>query len=194
MSAVRPRSGPGGRLGAYAPVPFVGAAALLVALIVFTPVLLASGPSPLELQAELVVYQPPSSTALQFDVRAIGDTVPYARLEIALGGGFPWTGSCPTSGVGWSYTNATNMLELSVNTSLSPVVVNASAVYRAGGTTTIYDAEFAFYVVNPGAPGESLAIAGCSHATPGVTTPSSWPVSQLPHAWLLVNFGSGGPP
>jgi hypothetical protein len=184
----------GGRLGAYAPVPFVGAASILVALIVFTPVLLASGPSPLALEAELVVYRVPGGSSTQFDVHAIGALVPYAQVNVSIGSGFPWSGSCPSSGVTWNYTNVSATLGLSVSTGASPIVVNASATYSSGGTTDIYAAELAFEIVDFGSPGESLSIVPCSSATPGVSSPGSWPVSELPHAWLLVNFGSGGPP
>ncbi|HTT15888.1 MAG TPA: hypothetical protein VMH49_00805 [Thermoplasmata archaeon] len=184
----------GGRLGAYAPVPFVGAASILVALIVFTPVLLASGPSPLALEAELVVYRTTGSASTEFYLHALGALVPYARLSIALGSNYTWNGQCPSSGLTWTPAQETDALELSVASALNPVVVNATAVYASGGSSTVYAAELAFEVLNVGAPDESLAVVACTAATPGVSTPGSLSVSELPHAWLLVDYGAGGPP
>jgi len=182
----------GGRLGAIAPVPFVGAAAILVALIVFTPVLLASGPSPLAVQAKLEVYRTVGSPMTEFTINALGD-VPYARLDLGLGTGFVWTGSCPAAPLHWNYTNGTDEVDLNVQTNETPVVVNATAVYDRGGAVTVFAGEIAFDIVNPGAPSEALELAPCA-GTPGVSPPGSWSVSQLPLTILLVNFGSGGPP
>ena len=189
-----PRRATASRLGAYAPVPFAGAAAILVALIVFTPVLLASGPSALAVQAELVVYRVQGGTTTEFYLHAVGSDVPYARIDLDLGTGFLWDGSCPTSGITWSNTSLTDVLSVS-NTSLSaPVLVNASATYNASGRTSVYAAELALNVDNLGSSSESLAIVPCPAATPGESVPSSWLVSNLPLALLLVDYGSGGPP
>ena len=180
------------RLGAVAPVPFVGTATILVALIVFTPVLLATGPSPLTVQAKLAIYRVVGSPTTWFEVHALGD-VPYARIDVALGTGFHWTGGCPTSGVNWSRTNVTNAIGLDVQANATPVVVNATAVYHQGGSTTVFAVEIAVAVAHPGAVDESLDFATCP-GTPGESVPASWPVSGLPVAILLVNYGSGGPP
>ena len=183
---------PWGRLGAVAPVPFVGAAAILVALIVFTPVLLATGPSPLAVQAELVVYRVVGAPSTDFYVHAVGSNVPYRVVDIGLGTGFVWSGGCPRSGLTWNYTNDTDLLFLRVSTSSMPVVLNVTAVYGQGSSRTVYAAELAFDLVNPGAPSEALSIVGCSW-TPAESPPGSWPVDHLPLSLLLVDYGSGGP-
>jgi len=183
---------PVGRLGAVAPVPFVGVATILVALIIFTPVLLATGPSPLAVQAELVIYRLPGATTTEFDIHAIGAAVPYSSIRIGLGTGFSWDGSCPSTKLNWTVSNQTNQLTLSVNENVTPVVVNATAVYGQGSTRTVYAAELALQVIGRGQPGESLAIAVCP-STSAVSVQSSVAVSNLPLALLLVNYGSGGP-
>jgi hypothetical protein len=183
---------PWSRLGAVAPVPFVGTATILVALIVFTPVLLGTGPSPLAVRAELVVYRVVGGTTTDFYVHAVGSDVPYSQVRVALGTGFAWRGSCPTSGLNWTYSNRTNLLDLSVIANLTPVVVNATAVYNSGGTTTVYAGELAFAIIGLGATNEAIAIAPCPW-TSAESPPASWSVSNLPLTLLLVNYGSGGP-
>jgi hypothetical protein len=183
---------PGGRLGAVAPVPFVGVATILVALIVFTPVLLAPGPSPLAVQAELSVYRTLGSPTTEFYVHGIDPVVPYRWVNLSLGSGFPWTGSCPTTPLNWSYTNETNETVSNVVSGADPVVVNATLVYLQGGTRVLYAGEMAFHVVNRGSASEGLAIAPCPW-TPGLSPPTSWAVSNLPLGLLLVDYGTGGP-
>jgi hypothetical protein len=183
---------PWGRLGAVAPVPFVGTAAILVALIVFTPVLLATGPSALAIQAELVVYRVVGAPMTDFYVHAVGSNVPYSDVDVGLGTGFTWNGGCPSSGLHWNYTNDTDLLFLRVSTSSMPVVVNVTAVYGQGAGRTVYAAELAFSLVNAGTSSEALAIAGCPW-TGAESPPGSWPVAHLPLSLLLVDYGSGGP-
>ena len=192
MNASPPRLLPWGRLGAVAPVPFVGTAAILVALIVFTPVLLATGPSPLAVRAELVVYRVVGSPTTEFYVHAVGSDVPYSEIDVALGTGFLWSGGCPTSGLNWTYSNETDLLELSVTTSLTPVVVNVTVVYDNGGASTVYAAELAFAIIHPGMSNEAIAIAPCPW-TSAESPPGSWSVTNLPLTLLLINYGSGGP-
>lgn len=181
-------------LGSYAPLPMVGAAAILVALIVFTPVLVETGPTPLARQAELIVYRVVGGLGTDFYLHAVGSDVPYAHVSLALGTGFGWTGACPTSGISWNNTSASDRLELDATGTASPMLVYATANYTGSGSTTIYAGELAFEVVNPGSPAESLNIVPCTTATPGVTAPTSYAVSQLPLSLLLVDYGSGGPP
>lgn len=182
----------GGRLGQYAPVPFVGAAALLVAVIVFTPVLLATGPSPLAVRAELTVYRVTGSPTTQFYVRGVGE-VAYASIHLAIGSGFDWHGTCPASGVNWSFDNQSDVVEVMAATNATPVVVDAVATYDQGGTLTVFAGAVAFYLVNPGASDENLAVATCA-STPGMTAPGSIATTELPVGLYLVNFGSAGPP
>ena len=186
--------GASSRLQTIAPVPFVGAAAILVALIVFTPVLLASGPSPLAVRAELVVYRVVGSPTTQFYVHAVGSDVPYATIDLALGSGFAWSGgSCPGTVANWTYVNETNRLDLLAVTDEDPVLVRATATYNQSSGPTIYAGELAFDVVNPGSSGESLTIVPCA-STPGLSPPGSIATADLPLSLYLVNFGSGGPP
>ncbi len=186
--------GPSSRLQTVAPVPFVGAAAILVALIVFTPVLLASGPSPLAVRAELVIYRTVGSPTTQFYVHAVGSDVPYATIDLALGSGFAWSGSgCPATVANWTYVNTTDRLGSLVVTSELPVLVRATAVYNQSSSSTVYAGELAFDVVNPGSSSETLAIVPCA-STPGLSAPGSIATGDLPLSLYLVNFGSGGPP
>ncbi len=189
---IAPGAGRAGRLGAVAPVPFVGAAVILVTLIIFTPVLLASGPSPLAVQAELVVYRVVGAPTTDLYVHAVGSDVPYAEIHLGIGTGFSGSG-CPSVVPQWNYTNGTDLLELSALAEGTPFVVNATVVYQNGGATTIYAAELAFAIVNAGDANEGLAISSCP-ATPGESPPGSWAVTNLPLSLLLVNFGAGGPP
>jgi hypothetical protein len=183
---------PPGRLGAVAPVPLVGAAAILVALIVFTPVLLAPGPSPLAVRAELIVYRAIGSPTTEFDVHGYDPDVPYRWINLSLGTGFSWTGSCPSTVPTWRTTTGANELVASVLANATPVVVNATAVYEQGGSRTVYAGELAFDIVGFNTSGESVAYAPCPW-TPSVSPAGSWSVSQGTLPIPLVNYGSGGP-
>ena len=191
MTARRPV--PGGRLGRVAPLPFVGAAAILVALIVFTPVLLASGPSPLAAHAELTVYRVIGGPSTKFYVHAVGSDVAYSEIRVGLGTGFVWSGGCPTTPLNWTITNETDLLEMNVGTNATAVVLNATAIYDQGGVRTVYAGEIAFGLVNENLSDESLQLASCPY-TPGESPPHTWSVADLPLSLLLVNYGSGGPP
>jgi len=183
----------GSRLGHYAPLPLVGVATLLVALIVFTPVLVASGPSALSVRAELSVYRVIGSASTQFYLHAVGD-VAYASVQLAVGTwSAAWAGVCPTSGIVWSYDNRTDAQAVVTVANSTPVVVDAVATYDQGGTLTIYAGELAFDIVALGASDESVSVVTCS-ATPGLSAPGSIPTSALPVGLYLVNYGSSGPP
>jgi len=182
-----------GRLGAVAPVPFVGLAAILIALIVFTPVLLAAGPSPLAVQAELEVYRTVGASSTEFDVHGIDPGIPYQSLNLSVGTGFSWSGSCPDTMLNWTYVNETNEAVVNVLSSATAVVVNATAVYDQGGTRAVYAGEIAFSIDNFGAPNEAIRYAPCPW-TPSVSSTGSWAVSQGSLPLPLVNYGSGGHP
>lgn len=182
-----------GRLGAVAPVPFVGLAAILIALIVFTPVLLAAGPSPLAVQAELEVYRTIGSSSTEFDVHGIDPGIPYQSLDLWLGTGFSWTGTCPDSSLNWTYVNETNEAVVNVLSSSMAVVVNATAVYNQGGTRAVYSGEIAFAIDNFGGSNEAIRYAPCPW-TPSVSSSGSWAVSQGSLPLPLVNYGPGGHP
>lgn len=182
-----------GRLGAVAPVPFVGAATLLVALIVFTPVLLATGPSPFAVQAELSFYRAGGSSVTEVFVEGVDPHVAYRWLNLSLGSGFSWTGTCPSSVADWSYTNETNATVVAVFSGANRVLVNVTAVYLQASGRTVYAGEVAVEITGQNTSAESLVYAPCSWAS-GLGSGGSWTVSLGTLSILLVNYGSGGPP
>ena len=182
-----------GRLGRVAPVPYVGTAAILVALIVFTPVLLATGPSPLAVQARLTVYRVVGGGTTDYGLIGVDADTPYRWLNLSFGTGFAWTGSCPSVALLWRYDNATNATSVNDASGANPVVVNATAVYEFGGSRTVYAGEIAFFLSGQNSSSESIAYAPCP-STPSVTPAGSWAVSLGTLPIDLVNYGSGGRP
>jgi hypothetical protein len=181
--------------GAYAPTPFVGAAVLLLALIVLTPVLVSSGqPAPGVLtQAELIVDQVPGSNVTHFYVRAPGLTVRYAGLWVGLAVNFTWDGSGHPvwASLNWStWWNSTDILSFSFASSDNPVAVNITAYYTSGSATATYVGVVAF-AVGTGSGGGGVLYA--DSPTTGVTVPSSTPIdnSSLPLPILLALGTSG---
>jgi hypothetical protein len=194
MSASGPTAPSRGRLGRYAPVPFVGAATLLVALIVFTPVLFSGGPSPITVQARLTVDRVVSGNETHLYVGSLGGDVRYLSINLSIGTGFNWSGGCPTTVAHWTNATGTQVIELGGVANATTAVVFASATYVDHGSTTIYAGELALNITHDGAPNEAMLMAACSSSTPGFGPPTSWPVSDLPLSVLLVNYGAGGPP
>jgi len=186
------RPGPLSRLGAVAPVPLVGLAAILVALIVFTPVLLSSGPSALAISGYLFVYRGAGSSATDFEVAAYDQEVAYGWINLSVGTGFIWSGGCPTSTLHWTYVNETDALAANAFTGGNPLVVKATAVYLAGGTKTVFAGEMAFNLVGLNTSGATLEYAPCPW-TPGVSSTGSWDLGLGTRPFPLVNYGSGGP-
>jgi hypothetical protein len=178
---------PANGLRRFFPIPLVGAAALLIVLILFTPILFGSGPAApgtFETQALLIVDRPAASATTNFYVRAEGDTVRYASISFGSDAGFTWTGSCPT-GLHWTYQNATDVVAANVSVAGSTVALNVTATYTVGASTAVYAAVVAFAV-----SGSTLAAVACY----GATLPGSLPVASLPVALPLTDYGSGGPP
>jgi hypothetical protein len=173
---------------------------LLIALIVFTPVLVSSsrhqpGPGILT-QAELVVDKIPGNATLHFYVWALGEEIRYDEMRIGVAVAFNWTG---TSVLNWSrlnwtdWHNGTDVLSEIVASSANPVALNISAYYVSPSGSAWYVGVIAFYVAVTAPPGgESLYSAS---DTSGVAVSSPLAVSNdtLPAVILLHNAG-GGPP
>jgi hypothetical protein len=187
MSAATPPV-PRGRLSGLFPIPLVGTVAILLVLIVFTPILFATGPpaaGTFETQGELIVDQVAGTTT--FYVHAVGETVRYETVSIGVSGNFTWNGSCPSAALpGMVWQNGTDKLEQDLATGSNPVVVQVAASYTEGGSTANYAARLAFYT-----QGGTLTGSACYGATP----PSGGlPTGSLPLVLLLQDWGSGGPP
>ncbi len=183
--------------GAYAPMPFVGAAVLLLLLILLTPALLSiegSGPGVLT-EAELVVDRVAGLNATHFYVRAYGTTVRYSSITVGVASNFSWDGvGNPTwAQLSWTrWWNETEVVVLGFLTSSNPVAVNINATYSSSGGTAYYLGIVAFYL-GPGPTGETLY---ASSPTAGLSVPSASPAdnSTLPLPILLVEGTSGGAP
>ena len=191
---------PTGRLGAYAPLPLVGVAALLVVLIVFTPLLVLNTRQPtpgILTQAELVVDREYGNSTMHFYVWALGETIRYDSIHVGIASAFGWAGS---SAVAWSnltwsqWDNASGVLSVIVSTSANPVALNITAHYVSPSGTAWYVGLLAFYVWSSTPPGSESLIA--QSGTSGVAVPSSTSVSNssLPLDILLHNAGSGATP
>lgn len=171
----------------YFPIPLVGTVALLIVLILFTPILFGGGPAApgtFETQALLIVDRPPSGTTTNFYVRAEGDTVRYTSISVGSASDFPWTGGCP-SGLHWTFQNASEIVATNVSVAGVTLAVNVTATYTVDASTAIYAAVIAFDV-----SGSSLTAIACY----GASVPGSLPFSSLPVALVLTDYGSGGPP
>jgi len=188
-----------GRLGVYAPWPLVGVTLILVALVVFTPVLVSNSHQPgpgLLTQAELVVDRTAYNATFHFYVWALGETIRYDAVRVGLAGPFNWSGTnlVPWGSLNWTrWYNGSNILSEIVTTQANPVALNISVHYVSPSGATWYVGLLAFYVYTTASPsGESLYSAT---ATPGIGVPGATAVSNstLPVAILLANAGSGGP-
>jgi len=171
----------------FFPIPLVGTAALLIVLILFTPILFGTGPAApgtFETQALLIVDRPASSSTTNFYVRAEGDTVRYTSISVGSDAGFAWTGGCP-AGLHWTFENVSDSIAANVSVAGPTVAVNVTATYTVGGSTAVYAAVVAFAV-----SGSTLTGVACY----GASVPGTLPVASLPVALPLTDYGSGGPP
>jgi hypothetical protein len=188
---------PPGRLGLYAPWPLVGVTALLVALIVFTPVLVSNSHTPAPgflTQAEIVVDRSSGNDTFQFYVWALGEEIRYSQIDVAIASDFNWTGAngVPWSTLNWTeWHNESNVLAEIVGSTANPVALDIFANYVYSTGNTWYVGELAFFVTGP-AGSESLYWATSTSGLP-VTSPLSV-ASYLPLTIPLVDAGSGGGP
>ncbi len=183
------------RLGRVAPLPFVAVSVILVALLLFTPVLLSTGSGIYLAQGELIVYSVPGANWTKFLVQPRDpQQINYTSIELHVGYGFAWNGTCPRTVANWSNTSDANAVALLTNTTHDPVVVSSTAVYSSPDGPVVFAGEFAFHVANVSGPVPTMFIVPCTAVTPGVSAPASLPVSQLQITLFLYNYGSGGPP
>ncbi|HYA57472.1 MAG TPA: hypothetical protein VEH57_03290 [Thermoplasmata archaeon] len=181
-------------LGALFPWQLVGVAVLLLALVVFTPVLLSSGTTPFLTRAELVVDRTAGGNTTNFYVHAIGATVRYQRISMAVATDFNWTGGYPSGALLWAgWQNGTDVVELSLFTIDLPVALFVEATYSGSSSTTTYAGLLAFTITSLGLPSETLDTA-VSSTTSGVSVPSTVLISNLPVTILLPVFTGGGLP
>jgi hypothetical protein len=192
-------TGPPPSLGAIAPAsahrwfpwPFVGISVVLGVLVLVTPVLINSGPpapGSLFTQADLIVDRVPSGSTTNLYLHAASDTVRYASIAIGIATGFTFNGSYPPGPLSWTWTNGSNLLELSLEVSGTTFAVNISATYVSGGTA-VYEALLAFGLSN-GSSGPQLGIAVDSALTPGVAAPAFALVADLPLSIALEDCGT----
>lgn len=189
-----------GKLGVYAPWPLVGVTVLLVALVIFTPVLVTNSHQPgpgILTQAELVVDRTAGNSTFHFYVWALGETIRYDQIDIGMASSFNWTG---TTNLNWTamnwteWNNDTGVLSVILNSQANPVALNISAHYVSPSGSTWYFGLLAFYVSPATASsGESLYSAS---GTSGISVTSPLGVSNttLPAVILLKDIGPGGPP
>jgi hypothetical protein len=189
---------PPGRLGTYA-WPLVGITVLLVALIVFTPVLVSSSPHQpgpgILTQAELVVDKIPGNATLHFYVWALGEEIRYYEIRVGIAVSFNWTGntSLNWSAVNWTeWHNSTDVLSEFVSTRGNPVALNISAYYVSPSGSAWYVGVIAFYV-HVSSPGSESLYSASDTSGVAVTSPLAVSNDTLPAVILLHNAG-GGPP
>lgn len=191
----RPR---GGRLRQVAPLPLVGVAVLLVALILITPVLISEGQPPpgIFTQAELIVDRTSGTPGLHFYVHGLSTTVRYDVIALGTADNFSWSGSGspPWRALDFgNWTNATFVLAVSLWATENPVAVNVTASYASLNGYATYSAVVVFFVgPGPSPSGETLYAASPT----GGLVPSSTPVdnASLPLTILLPATSTGSAP
>lgn len=177
----------------YAPWPFVGAAILLVILILLTPILVPTGhPAPGVLtEAILVVDRIPGGNTTYFYVIAYGEAIRYAGIWVGVATNFSWnSGAVNWTGLSWTaYHNATDTVSLAFNSSRNPVAVNVDACYVYPGGNALYGGELAFFV-GPSSSGNAVY---SSSPTTGVFVPAPKPVdnSSQPFYIILASVSTG---
>jgi hypothetical protein len=185
----------GGGVGRFFPLPFVGVALLLAVLIVLTPILTANGQpaaGSIFSQAELIVDALPGNVSTHFYVRGEGTTARYDEIRMGFAVGFNWTGGFPAGPLNWTvWQNASSVLSIDGVVNQTPVAVNVSALYSAGGVNVLYVGIFAIEVGIPaGSSTDQLSVVS---DTSGISS-FTYPVASLPVPIPLSNVGSGGGP
>ncbi|MFZ0699413.1 MAG: hypothetical protein WAN74_04405 [Thermoplasmata archaeon] len=172
----------------FFPTPLVGVAAILLVLIVLTPVLIGTGvpaAGTIFTQAEVIVDYPGSNSTSYFYLHAIGN-VRYANLSIGVAENYDWNTPPPIGSIVWgNWTNGTNMVVIGASYSNNPIAVNVSAYYTtAKEGSAWYVAILAFEV-----SGNTLFMRSY---TAGVDVPHSIQLtgSQQPVAILLSDIGA----
>ncbi len=179
--------GDGGREAGPFQWPFVGLAVLMLLLILTTPSLLGVGAhsagSPTT-SAELVVYRAVHGDRTDFYVMGV-ETTGFQALRLGLAAIPSWPFQGTPQNLTWTHwSNATDSISVSVNSSAPLVAVNATAVFvDAQGGTAEYQGMYAFNVtansllIEPLTPGLS----------PGVT---SFAVTDLPEPLPLLEVAA----
>ncbi len=178
------------RIGRWLPAPLAGLALLLVLLIIITPILQSNGqpaPGTILTQADLIVDRVAGSNVTHFYIRGVGTTTRYSLVSIEVATNFTWTGGFPTGPLNWSLVASTaDTLTLVYLTSDTPLALNVSALYQAGGGSALYTGLLAFNVATGGTT-TLLAASGSS----GISVAGSTPIASLPLTIPLANVGSG---
>lgn len=172
----------------FFPIPLVGAAAILLVLILLTPVLIGTGvpaAGTIFTQAEVIVDYPGDNATSNYYLHAIGN-IRYSILSIGIAENYAWNNPPPISSLVWgNWTNATDLVAISASSSDNPVALNISAYYStAKEGSAWYVAIVAFEVV-----GNTLFFRSY---TSGVDVPHSVTLtgSQQPIAILLADVGA----
>lgn len=188
------------RLSAYAPLPLVGVAALLVVLIVFTPLLVLNTREPtpgILTQAELVVDKQVDNSTMHFYVWALGETIRYATIDVGLATSFGWAGNTTFAAWGnltWrQWFNGSDVLSVIASSPANPVALNITAHYVSPSGSAWYVGVLVFYVWSSSPPGSESLISQSGTAGVAVTTPLDVS-SDLPVDILLHDAGSGATP
>jgi hypothetical protein len=180
-------------LGKYFPGPLVGIALLLALLIVFTPFLTSYGQptaGSIFSQAELVLDALPGETTVHFYVHGLGTTARYASISVGLDYNFSWTGGWPSGNLTWTnWTNGSNVLVVTGNTSRLPAAVNITADYVNAGVSAVYAGQFALNVTASSGTDTLYVVSN----TAGIGDFST-PVSDLPVPITLVLVSTGSAP
>ncbi len=178
------------RIGRFLPAPLAGTVLLLVALILLTPVLLSTGQpaaGSLLSEPELIVDRAPGENVTHVYLRGVGASTRYAGMVIQVAGNFSWAGRFPAAPLAWmTAVNGTEVLSVSVTTTLDPVALNVSAIYEVAGSRALYVGEIALsFGTGPSGPTVFAAAA-----TPGLAVAPSTPALDLPLIVPLVVAGA----